>query len=162
MENDADHIPGENTYLVCVDESDECRVATRLAALRARNSGGRVILLYVIEPSDFQHWTAVSDVMAREGRQEAEERLQLLAAEIHEYADIRPVLFVQDGPKIEQILKLIDEQPDINAMVLGCAPEGKGTNNLVQELTKELTKRLRIPLLIVPGNLTEDQIKSLT
>ena len=88
--------------------------------------------------------------------------MQLLAAEIHEYADIRPVLFVQDGPKIEQILKLIDEQPDINAMVLGCAPEGKGTNNLVQELTKELTKRLRIPLLIVPGNLTEDQIKSLT
>ena len=162
MVNQKEHVPGELTYLVCVDDSDECRVATRLAALRARNTDGRVVLLYVIEPADFQHWAAVSEVMAREGRQGAEERLQALAAEIYDYANIRPVLFVQDGHKIEQILKLIDEQPDINAMVLGCAPEGRGANTLVQELTNELTKRLRIPLLIVPGNLTDEQIRSLT
>ena len=162
MVNQKEHVPGELTYLVCVDDSDECRVATRLAALRARNTDGRVILLYVIEPADFQHWAAVSEVMAREGRQGAEDRLQALAAEIYDYANIRPVLFVQDGYKIEQILKLIDEQPDINAMVLGCAPEGRGANTLVQELTNELTKRLRIPLLIVPGNLTDEQILSLT
>ena len=30
------HIPGRITYLVCVDDSDECRIAIRLAALRAR------------------------------------------------------------------------------------------------------------------------------
>ena len=100
--------------------------------------------------------------MADEGRQEAEERLQALAAEVHEYANIRPVLFVEEGRKIEQILKLIDNEPDINALVLGCAPDGEGSNNLVQELSNELTKRLRIPLIIVPGNLTDEQVQNLT
>ena len=155
MANQQGHVPGKITYLVCVDESDDCRVAMRLAALRARNTGGHVFLLYVVEPASFQHWGSVSEVMA-------EERLDALAEEVHNYAGIRPVLFVQQGRKIEQILKLIDDEPDINAMVLGCAPEGKGSNDLVHELSNELTKRLRIPLLIVPGNLTDEQIKSLT
>tara|TARA_B100000315_G_scaffold249977_1_gene282022 strand:+ start:353 stop:760 length:408 start_codon:yes stop_codon:yes gene_type:complete len=134
----------------------------RLAALRARNTGGHVFLLYVVEPASFQHWGSVSEVMAEERRQEAEERLNALAEEVNNYAGIRPVLFVRQGRKIEQILKLIDDEPDINAMVLGCAPEGKGSNDLVHELSNQLTKRLRIPLLIVPGNLTDEQIKSLT
>ena len=155
MANQQGHVPGKITYLVCVDESDDCRVAMRLAALRARNTGGHVFLLYVVEPASFQHWGSVSEVMA-------EERLNALADEVHNYAGIRPVLFVQQGRKIAQILKLIDDEPDINAMVLGCAPEGKGSNDLVHELSNELTKRLRIPLLIVPGNLTDEQIKSLT
>ncbi|HIC73342.1 MAG TPA: universal stress protein [Alphaproteobacteria bacterium] len=162
MADQQNHIPGKITYLVSVDESDDCRVAMRMAALRARNTGGQVVLLYVIEPASFQHWGAVSEVMVEERRQEAEERLQTLAAEVHDYADIRPVLFVEEGSKLEQILKLIDNEPDIHAMVLGCAPEGKGSNDLVQELSNELTKRLRIPLLIVPGNLTDEQIKNLT
>ena len=162
MADQQNHIPGKIRYLVSVDESDDCRVAMRLAALRARNTGGQVVLLYVIEPAGIQHWAAVSEVMADERRQEAEERLQALAAEVHNYADIRPVLFVEEGRKLEQILKLIDKEPDINAMVLGCAPDGKGSNDLVQELSNELTKRLRIPLLIVPGNLTDEQIKNLT
>ena len=124
MADQQNHIPGKITYLVSVDESDDCRVAMRLAALRARNTGGQVVLLYVFEPAGIQHWAAVSEVMADERRQEAEERLQVLAAEVHNYADIRPVLFVEEGRKLEQILKLIDNEPDINAMVLGCAPEG--------------------------------------
>ena len=45
------HIPGRITYLVCVDDSDECRVAIRLAALRAHRTGGQIVLLYVIEPA---------------------------------------------------------------------------------------------------------------
>ena len=162
VSNQQKHVPGKVTFLVCVDESDDCRVATRLAALRARNTGGRVVLLYVMESVGIQHWAAVSEAMADEGRQEAEERLQSLATEVYDYANVRPVLFVEEGRKIEQILKLIDSQPDINALVLGCAPDGEGSNNLVQELTNELTKRLRIPLIIVPGNLTDEQIQNLT
>ena len=98
MADQQNHIPGKITYLVSVDESDDCRVAMRLAALRARNTGGHVVLLYVFEPAGIQHWAAVSEVMADERRQEAEERLQVLAAEVHNYADIRPVLFVEEGP----------------------------------------------------------------
>jgi nucleotide-binding universal stress UspA family protein len=156
------HIPGHITYLVCVDETDECRVAMRLAALRARYTGGQIVLLYVIKPAVFQHWAAVGEKMAEESRMEAEERLQVLAAEVHEYAGIMPVLFVKEGSAAEQILQLIEDEPYISAMVLGCAPEGKGHNDLVHELTSQLTKRLSIPLLIVPGNLSDQELRDLT
>ena len=75
---------------------------------------------------------------------------------------ITPVLFVKEGSKAEEILRLIDEEPYISAMVLGCAPEGKGDNELVRQLSSELTKRLSIPLIIVPGNLSDQELRDLT
>jgi nucleotide-binding universal stress UspA family protein len=162
MTDQPKHIPGRITYLVCVDETDECRVAMRLAALRAHHTGGQIVLLYVIERAVFQHWVAVGEKMAEEGRLEAEARLQILAAEVHDYAGIRPVLFVKEGSKAEQILQLITDEPYISAMVLGCAPEGKGSNDLVHELTSQLTRRLSIPLLVVPGNLSDQELRNLT
>ena len=162
MSETPDHVPGRVTYLVCVDDSEDCRVALRFAGLRAHNTDGHVVLLYVIEPADFQHWMAVGKVMEEEKRQEAEQIVQTLAAEVHDYAGVRPVLFVREGRKGEEILKLIDEEPGINVMVLGAAPEGQGSNDLVRMLTGELTKRLKIPLVIVPGDLTDKQLVQLT
>jgi len=162
MQEKPQHIPGRITYLVCVDDTEECRIAMRLAALRAHHTGGQVVLLYVIEPAIFQHWAAVGERMAAEGRLDAEARLQALATEVHDYAGIMPVLFVKEGSKAEQILRLIEEEPYISAMVLGCAPEGKGPNDLVHELTSELTNRLSVPLIIVPGNLTDQELRDLT
>jgi len=161
-ESAAGHVPGEITFLVCVDESKECRVAMRFAALRARNSGGHVALLYVIEPGEFEHWMSVATLMREEQRQAAEALLQELAGEVYEVAGRMPVLHVREGRKGEQILKLIAEDPSLSIMVLGAAPEGEGSNELVRQLTAEITKRLRIPLTIVPGNLTDEQLLRLT
>ena len=156
------HVPGEVTFLVCVDESTECRVAMRFAGLRAKYSSGHVALLYVIEPGEFEHWMAVADLMREEQRQAAEELLQSLAAEVYDISGKMPVLHVREGRKGEQVLKLIAEDPSISIMVLGAAPDGEGSNELVRQLTAELTKRLRIPLAIVPGNLTDEQLRLLT
>ena len=41
---------GPLKFLVTVDDSRDCRVALRFAALRARNNRGRVALLRVVEP----------------------------------------------------------------------------------------------------------------
>ena len=47
-------------------------MALRYAARRAQHTGGRVALLYVIEPSDLQQWMAVETLMREERREEAE------------------------------------------------------------------------------------------
>jgi nucleotide-binding universal stress UspA family protein len=156
------HIAGRVKFLVCVDDSEDCRVALRFAALRARNSDGTVVLLYVIEPADFQHWVAVEKLMEEEQREEAEQLLQDLATEVYDFAEIRPVLVFRVGRRGDEILKLIEEDPSINILVLGAAPEGEGTNDLVRKLGDELTKRLRIPLTVVPGNLTDEQLVNIT
>src|SRR5262245_56791697 len=60
-------------FLVIVDESPELKVALRYACVRAKKTGGRVALLYVIEPADFQEWVGVGELMREEARQEAEQ-----------------------------------------------------------------------------------------
>ena len=63
-------------FLAVVDESAEMNLALYYACLRARRTGGRVALLQVIEPGEFQHWMSVGNLMRDEARQEAEKRLQ--------------------------------------------------------------------------------------
>ena len=162
MNDVAEHVAGRVKFLVCVDDSKDCRVAMRFACLRARNSDGYVALLFVIEPGDFQHWVAVEKLMEEERREEAERILQELAAEVQDFVGIRPILIVREGRRSDEVLKLIEEDPSINILVLGAAPEGEGSNDLVRSLSGELTKRLRIPLTIVPGNLTDEQLVNIT
>jgi len=156
------HEPGHVKFLVCIDESEDCRVALRFAALRAMRTGGQVALVYVMEPGELQQWAAVGRLMEEEQREVAERLLQQAAEEIHEFAGVRPVLIVREGRKADEILSLIEEDPSINIMVLGAAPEGKGSNELVRQLTGELTRRLKIPLTIVPGNLTDAKLYQIT
>ncbi|MCY3596398.1 MAG: universal stress protein, partial [Rhodospirillales bacterium] len=44
---------GRIKFLVCIDDSQECRTALRFACMRAQNTGGKVSLIYVIEPDAF-------------------------------------------------------------------------------------------------------------
>ena len=67
-------------FLVVVDETEEMELALRFACGRAANTGGRVALLHVLEPNDFQNWMAVGDLMRHESRAEAEKLLQRYAA----------------------------------------------------------------------------------
>ena len=65
-----------NKFLVVVDETPECKSAIRFASRRAWHVGGGVILLYVIEPPEFQHWMGVEQAMREEAREGAEELLR--------------------------------------------------------------------------------------
>ncbi len=157
-----DHIAGRVKYLVCVDGTAHSRVAVRFACLRAKNTKGNVLLLNVIEPAEFQHWMAVEDVMKEERREETESLLQDLAAEVNEWAGVMPVLTVREGNIGEEILAAVEEDPEISFLVVGAAPPEVKRGSLISWLAGQLAGRLRIPLVIVPGNLTDEQLINLT
>lgn len=149
-------------FLVVVDETEEMRVALRFAALRARSTGGKVALLYVVEPSDFQHWMSVGDLMREEARSEAEQVLQRLAAEVSELAGSLPVLYVREGDRRDQLLALLDEEPDISILVLGASTGKRGPGPLVSAMTSKFLGRLHIPVTIVPDTMTVEEIDAVT
>ena len=62
----------ERVFLVVVDESPEMRNALRYACRRAKRTGGRVAMLYVMDPPEAQQWGAVVELMREEARQQAE------------------------------------------------------------------------------------------
>ena len=88
---------GNRTFLVVVDETEEMRVALRYASRRAKATGGWVALLYVIDPSEFEHFMGVREIMREEKRQDAEESIQKLADVIVEDGGQIPVVYLREG-----------------------------------------------------------------
>src|SRR6201993_5598862 len=95
-------------FLVVVDESADLQVAVHSAARRAAHTGGRVALLYVIEPSELQHWRAIEDLAREERREEAEQLMQRLCEEISPIAGSMPIVYIREGVRRDELLALID------------------------------------------------------
>jgi nucleotide-binding universal stress UspA family protein len=153
--------PQRRIFLVVVDDTEEWRAALRFACLRAAHTGGRVALLHVIEPGEMQHFLAVRDVMREELRAEAEQRLQRVAKDVIAATGTLPVLYLREGGRRDELLKLLDEDPSISILVLGASTSSEGPGPLIQYLTTRGIGRLRIPLTIVPGGLTEAELDHL-
>ena len=149
-------------FLVVVDESEELQTALHYAARRAAHTGGRLALLYVIEPSELQHWISIEKLAHEEQREEAEQLLQRLCEEIAPVAGTMPIVFIREGHRRDELLALIAEEPSISILVLaaGTGPEGPGP--LISYLTGKPAARLRIPITIVPGGLTADQLDAVS
>ncbi|MGM0559472.1 MAG: universal stress protein [Pseudomonadota bacterium] len=161
----ADHQTEGNTervMLVVVDESKELEVALRYACRRARHTGGRVALLNVLERSEFQTWLGVGELLAQEARSEAEQLLQRAAKRVTELAGSMPILYLREGVTNDVLFKLLDEEDSISILVLGANTGQGGPGPLVSSLTGKFVGRLRVPLTIVPDNLTEEHIDAIS
>ena len=149
-------------FLVVVDESKELQAALHYAARRAAHTGGRIALHYVIEPSELQHWISIENLAREERREEAEELMQRLCEQIAPVAGTMPIVYIREGHRRDQLLALIAEEPSISILVLaaGTGPEGPGP--LITYLTGKPAARLRIPITIVPGGLTREQLDAVS
>jgi nucleotide-binding universal stress UspA family protein len=151
----------QRVFLVVVDETEEMRVALRYAARRAHATGGRVDLLYVLEPPEFQQFGAIVDLMKAEQREEAERRLQAHSSDVYDMAGSFPVLHLREGSRREELLKLLDEDPSISILVLGAGTGPEGPGPLVSHLVGKMSGKLRVPITIVPGSLSDADIDDL-
>jgi hypothetical protein len=138
------------------------RSALRFACRRAQHTGGRVGLLYFMEPADFQHFMAVEEKIREEKRGEAEQILQALASEVQSISGSTPVLYVREGSARDVILSVIKEEPRIAVLVLGAGTSKKGPGPLVSSLAGKMSGRFPVPITVVPGHLTEEQIDALS
>ena len=75
---------------------------------------------------------------------------------------IEPETIIREGKAHEQIVDLIEEDPDIRVLVLGASSAKEGPGPLVSAIANWGSGSFRIPITIVPGDLTEEQIDELT
>ncbi|MEQ8398333.1 universal stress protein [Thalassobaculum sp.] len=149
-------------FLVVIDDSEEMRVALRFAGQRARHTGGRVALFRSIEPVEFQHWMGVGEIMREEARQEAEALMERMSEQVVEMTGAIPIIYLREGTTREELLSLIDEEKSISILVLGAAAKSDDPGPLISFLASKAAARLRIPITIVPGSLSDEEIDALT
>ena len=156
------HEPRERIFLVVVDETEEMKNALHFACRRALHTGGRVALFYALEPPEFQHWLGVERMMQEEARQHAEQTLQALAAEVQTNTGKMPVLYLREGRRRDELMALIQEEPGISLLVLGMASGREGPGPLVTYLISQMGGHIRLPVTLVPGELSEAEIDAVT
>jgi len=148
--------------LVVVDDTEECDRAVYFASRRAARIGGNVVMLRVMETHDQSHqWLGVADIMRAEAHEEADAELSKYAARAKALAGIAPELVAREGDKVEEILKLIDGDEDIFILVLAAGTGSEGPGPLVTTIGRTAGD-YPIPLAIVPGHLTDEEIDALS
>jgi nucleotide-binding universal stress UspA family protein len=152
----------ERVFLVVADESPEMRNALRYACRRAKRTGGRVAMLYVMEPPEGQQWGAVVDLMRQEARQEAEAIVARHADDAVALTGQPPAIYIREGKSRDELIKMLTEDRSISVLVLGGASGNEGPGPLVTAFAGKLGSQLRIPLTIVPGALTDAEIDAIS
>ncbi len=148
-------------FLVVLDDSKECLNAMRFAAMRAAHTGGGVEVLSVIPPDEFNHWIGVSEMMREEARERIHAHFEVFAKWMRDRQGIDPELVIREGEPVPEIIAQVKEDPDIGVLVLGAGIDKKGPGPLVTQLSKN-SGELPIPLTIVPGNLSKEQLEAIT
>ena len=144
-------------FLVIADDTPEFKKVLRLAALRASRVGGSLVMLHIIPPADFQHWVSVRELMEEEARQEAEEMMNGFARQAEALSGMTPELVVRSGEPREVIAEYIREDQDVHLLVLG-ADVGGDPGPLIRIFREELLGVCHMPVLVVPGNMTDEEI----
>ena len=151
-------------FLVIVDKSPEVDSALIFSASRIQHTGGSLVLLYVIEPQDYQHWMGVKQKYIEEETAKAKALFRLFRRKLNTagFESVAVEENISEGKIAEEIVKIIDDDADIAILVLGAATDAKGPGPLVSSLaTGKVAGMFPVPITIVPGNLTAEEIKKL-
>ncbi|WP_152046858.1 universal stress protein [Aureimonas psammosilenae] len=151
---------GKRKFLAVIDETPECGRAAAYASRRAKASGGGVVLLYVVEAGDFSHWLGVEEIMRAEAASEANAKLSRVAEDIREKVGIEPEIVTREGNVAEEILSVIEADREIMILVLAAGLSSEGPGPLVTSIAGK-PGAFPIPVTIVPGSLTDEEIDNL-
>jgi nucleotide-binding universal stress UspA family protein len=148
-------------FLVVLDDSRECLNAMRFAAMRAAKTGGGVAILSIIPPEEFQHWIGVADIMREEARERIVVHYEVFAKWMRDRQGIDPELIIREGEPGQELLNHIKQDDEIGVLVLGAGTEKSGPGPLVSQLSRS-SGSLPVPVTIVPGHLSKEQLEAIT
>ena len=148
-------------FLVVVDESEEMHQALRFACGRAAAVGGKVGLMHCFAPEEFEYWAGVGELMRAEAREEAEAKMAIHAEYARDLTGELPILYVREGDASDELLSLIHEEKQISLLVLGANTESDTAGPIISFMMAKGAGKCRVPITVVPGNLTDHQIDAL-
>lgn len=148
-------------FLVVVDGTPESSRAVHFAARRSARIGASMVMIAVIEPPDNFEWLGVGDALRAEAQEEVEALLDAAAEHAKTAAGVEPERVIKEGERPAAILELIEEDQDISFLVLAAAVDSSGPGPLVSSIASKGSSTFPVPIVIVPGDLTDEEIDAL-
>jgi nucleotide-binding universal stress UspA family protein len=149
-------------FLIILDDTPEMLNAMRYAAIRASKTGGGVEMLAIVDTAEFQPFMGVADVMRAEAREKIEAHFQVFKDRMERREGVTPRLTIREGDKVDAVIQHIASDPEIGVLVLGAGVDKGGPGPIVAALTGRRLAEVAIPITIVPGSMTKEQIVAAT
>jgi nucleotide-binding universal stress UspA family protein len=155
--------PGhQRKFLVVIDDTPECDRAVYYGSRRAARTHGKLTMLAVVPIDEVnQQWLGVGDLMRAEAHEEVEKRLDHFALRARNIAGIEPERIVREGTKADEVVKVIEDDEDIAVLVLAAGTGKEGPGPLVSSIAATGSGTFPIPITIVPGNLSDEELDAL-
>jgi nucleotide-binding universal stress UspA family protein len=148
--------------LVIVDDTAEWDRAVYYASRWAIRVDGGVVMLRIIETEDQnQQWLGVADIMRAEALEEANAALDRASGRANGIAAITPERVIREGDPTEQMLDVIEQDVDIAMLVLAANPGPEGPGPIITMMAN-VVGTFPIPVVIVPGDLSDAEIDALS
>lgn len=141
----------KGVFLVILDGSEECTSAIDYASDFANAENGYVALLHVIEQMPVQNWQDIEQRVHKELRTRAEQMIWDGAGRVIENTSKTPMICIEEGDRSDIILKTLEENPNIAALVLAVSTNSSKPGSLVSYFSGKGLARLKVPLMIVPS-----------
>lgn len=148
--------------LVIVDDTAEGDRAVHYASRWAIRAGGSVVMLRIVEvENQNQQWLGVADIMRAEAIEEANTALDRASGRANGIAAITAERVIREGDPTEQMIDVIDKDVDITMLVLAANPGPEGPGPIITAMANAVGT-FPVPVIIVPGDLTDAQIDALS
>jgi nucleotide-binding universal stress UspA family protein len=149
------------TYLSVIDDQPEARTALRFAARRAAKTGGAVMILALVPAAEFVQWSGVQAAMEEEERLRVEAMVTAAAGSLLEETGLKPEILVRQGDPVTVVRALLNERPEVAALVLGVAASD-GPGPLVAHFAGAEAGQMPCPIMIIPGGLSDEALDRLS
>lgn len=148
--------------LICVNGAAASKVAFKFGCAYAKAIKASVDVLNVVDSMDIQN-PFTSDIAKEEEQKKAD---ALLTEYVNMALDECPGLIINTtslfGVFDDTVIKTVSSDGDIGMIVLGYSSDANVKSHTATSLLAKLGKTLMVPLMVVPGNLTNHQIVELT
>lgn len=150
------------TFLVLVDSSKEMDSALKFACLRSNAVDGHVALLHVVKLSQVvDPWFSIVDIARQEARADAERLLKTYGKKARSFTGRVASVFLREGDVVKEFLKLIEEERSISMAVLAASDRRNDPGPVLSCLLERGFAHVRMPIIIVPGGMSDKDLKSL-
>ncbi len=144
------------TILVCVDNSNASLVALKYASLKAKRLGFKTEILSILEPSH-KNLLFGSQTIAREKRLKIERYINSAIKEIFTESDHIPAVEIKEGDIANEIVREVKNNPNCISLVLGKSQKSShGDNTVLSKIAQSISRKVKVPILIVPENIDKN------
>ena len=151
-------------FMVIVDGTPEGEIALYFAARIANRTNGSLTLFYPIEQNTIRRWVGINDAQNEMEETRAQSVFRLFRKKLKEmgFEGMGTETVVRKGDPAVEIVRYIEQDEDIAVLVLGASADSDGPGPLVEALgAGSWAGNFPIPIYIVPGTLTLDEIAHL-